>query len=343
MVSLLCSATALAEPSPGNSIPIPEKNSTPTGEPTYEGRVEGDTVDDPFIINSLPFTGSGDTCPFANDYDASCPYTGSTSPDVVYRYYCSGGGPVVIDLCDSQYDTKVYVYEDEYVNGGEIACNDDSPGCGPSGYRSWLLVDFQAGHTYYVVVDGYGGDCGVYELFIDYYFLPCAECPPDGVMEIEPECIEPGNDIHNGGCNSTPPVFQLIDPSEDPISVCGTSGTYTEGSNQTRDTDWYQLDLTQTSEISLYCMPDFNMTIGFIDGREGCENVSSFYSYATVPTCWAAELTETLPPGTWWVWIGPSGYSGVQCGAGYVCEITGYTPVTPVEDASWSTIKALFR
>jgi hypothetical protein len=82
--------------------------------------------------------------------------------------------------------------------------------------------------------------------------------------------------------------------------------------------------------------------IGIIDGRDGCENVF-FYSYVETYTCGVAELTETLPPGTWWLWIGPPVFEGVLCGTEYMCELEGYNPVTPVENASWSSVKALYR
>ncbi len=341
-LALLCAAAAVATPTPGNRAEIPDKNSQPTGVPTYEGRIEGDTIEDPFVIDGLPFVGSGDTCPFANDYDEICPYTGSTSPDVVYRYDCEYTSPVIIDLCASDYDTKVYVYENEYGYGNLIGCNDDYPGCGPNGYRSWIMLEFYAGNTYYIVVDGYTNDCGVYELYVQNY-VHCAPCPGGAFIETEPYCIDPENDVHNGGCNSDPPVFNYLEPSEDTIDICGTSGTYTQSSSTWRDTDWFQIDLTNESEITFRGVAQFGLRIGIVDGREGCEGASGFYNYIDVYACEEAELTETLPAGTWWLWVGPANYTGVPCGEPYACELTGYTPVTPVQGATWSTLKTLFR
>jgi hypothetical protein len=326
----------------GNVEPAVEKDSKPTGMPTYEGRNPGDTIWDPFVIDYVPFTDSGNTCPFINDYDESCPYTGSWAPDAVYRYDCVYPFLAVIDLCLSDYDTKVFVYENEYTPGYPYACNDDYPGCGPDGYRSYLMTPFTAGNTYYIVIDGYGGDCGDYELSLDGW-VHCAMCEPGGPGETEPYCIDPVNDVWNGGCNSDPPVFDHLSPSDDTIYFCGTSGTYTVGSEHWRDTDWYQIDLTQESEITFRGIANFGLRIGFVDGREGCENVSSFYSYADAPVCYEAELSETLPPGTWWLWVGPSAFDGVYCGTEYNCELVGYSPATPVENVSWSTVKAIFR
>ena len=337
-----CAAAPVTAQSTGNHIEPPIKEPQPTNTPTYEGRVEGETIETPFVIDSIPCTYWGDTCPFINDYDEACPYDGSMSPDGVYSYYCTHTCVVTIDLCASDYDTKVYVYENEYTPGAPLACNDDSPGCGPNGYRSWLVTEFVYGNTYFVVVDGYTSACGSYELRITDY-LPCVQCPADAFVESEPLCIDPLDDIDNGGCNSDPPVFDYLEPSEESVYVCGTSGTYTVGNSNIRDTDWYQIDLTQTTEIGLRCLANFSVRLGIVDGREGCEGVSAFYNYVDAYTCYAAILTETLPTGTWWVWVGPSSFTGVVCGEDYVFELTGYTPVTSVESATWSTLKALFR
>jgi len=338
---LLLSTTAFAA-STGNSEPIVEKVSKPTGVPTYEGRNPGDTIEDPLVIDFIPDTLWGNTCPFNNNYDEACPYSGSTSPEVVYRYDPAYTSWVTIDLCASSYDTKVYVYENEYTPGMPLVCNDDTAGCGPNGYRSWAQAEFVYGNTYYIVVDGYTGACGEYELFIHNY-MSCVYCPPDAYVETEPQCMDPVNDVHNGGCNSEPPVFDHLEPGEDVVSFCGTSGTYTVGYNNYRDTDWYQIDLAHESEIEFSCTANFLVRIGIVDGREGCEDVSEFYAYEDGYPCGVVELVETLPAGTWWLWVGPTSFTDIWCGVDYACELTGYNPVTPVEDSSWSVIKALFR
>jgi hypothetical protein len=67
--ALLCLSAAVATAqTPGNAGPVAEKDSQPTGEPTYEGRVEGDTIETAFKILYFPFTDWMDTCPFLHDY-----------------------------------------------------------------------------------------------------------------------------------------------------------------------------------------------------------------------------------------------------------------------------------
>ena len=184
-------------------------------------RVTGDTAADPFVITALPFTATGNTCSFVNDYDYACPYVGSTSADVVYKYVALWDMVLHIDLCAATYDTKVYVYDS---NMNVIACNDDY-----CEYQSFVrCVPTTAGNTYYIVVDGYGGSCGNYVLALPEYSPRCViECPPDVMLEGEPDCYDGYNDVYNGGCNSTPlPVFQILEPTGSDITICGTTGVY---------------------------------------------------------------------------------------------------------------------
>jgi hypothetical protein len=138
---------------------------TPYINPDPPIRVTGDTIGDPFILVGLG-TVSGTTAGFTNDYEEACPYS-STSPDVVYAFTPDADISVNIDLCYSSYDTKVYVYDSNPPHVGyAIACNDDywsTPPCYP--YSSFLaFVGLVSGHTYYIVIDGYGGQSGSYSM-----------------------------------------------------------------------------------------------------------------------------------------------------------------------------------
>ena len=137
-------------------------------------RQGGDTVDDATVIDAFPYYITGTTAGYTNDYDQVCPYTGSTAPDVVYSYTATSNGILDISLCGegTNYDTKVYVFENAVDNmaltvDGLEACNDDECENSTTDYLSYLPgVVTTAGNTYYVVIDGYGGDAGDYELEI---------------------------------------------------------------------------------------------------------------------------------------------------------------------------------
>mgnify|MGYP002525883757 FL=1 len=137
-------------------------------------RQGGDTIGDATAIDALPFDAAGTTAGYIDDYDEECPYTGSTSPDVVYSYAPTADMSIDISICESAYDTKLYVYENDA--GNNIACNDDA--CNSSDgspYRSTLdQVSLTAGNTYYIVVDGYSGNSGDYNISVTE-----AETPPE--------------------------------------------------------------------------------------------------------------------------------------------------------------------
>jgi hypothetical protein len=124
----------------------------------------GDDIASAEEITSLPYADEGNTDGFNDDYDESCPYE-SQAPDVVYSYSPESDGAISISLCGSDYDTKLFVYEDEATPGEPYACNED--GCGTWGSRSILpAMAVSGGHTYYIIVDGgWGG--GDYELVVD--------------------------------------------------------------------------------------------------------------------------------------------------------------------------------
>jgi hypothetical protein len=151
-------------------------------------RVGGDTCDVATVIPGLPYSDTGNTCGYIDDYDEVCPYSGSTSPDVAYEFTPAADVAVDISLCNdgTWYDTKLYVYQDS-CPGILIACNDDA--CtAPNGtpYVSELLgVALSAGNTYYIIVDGYGGDCGDYEMTVAEGAGP-PECPPDSLFSQRP-------------------------------------------------------------------------------------------------------------------------------------------------------------
>ncbi len=340
-------ATALAQTP---TAVRPAKHSETIGEPTYGGRIEGDTIEECWTIPSLPFFDTGNTCGFTFDYDEMCPY-GSSSPDVVYCYSPPHDMCVSINLCDSYYDTKVYIYEDVAGNvPWPDGCNDDNFSCvdPPVTYTSWIeSVEIFAGHTYYIVVDGYGGQCGDYVLAVDE--IDCPD-PCDvicvGVPEGEPTCYDGYDDTYNGGCLSVPPSFSHVTPSTETTTICGTSGNYDD--NTYRDTDWYLFTLSgmyESAAVTACVDAEFPVFLGFIDLRLGCP-VSNYYSFSSAGECETVCLTETLPSGDWVVFVSTDGWLAIPCGADYILTLD-FQPVTGVEDrglpVSWSAIKALYR
>ncbi|UCC78663.1 MAG: T9SS type A sorting domain-containing protein [Candidatus Zixiibacteriota bacterium] len=163
----------------------------------------GDNINDATVISALPYNTTGTTAGYINDYDEACPYQGSTAPDVVYSYAPVDDITVDISLCgNSQYDTKIYVYENTV--GNLVECIDDN--C--PGYKSEILgLELTSGNTYYIVVDGYGTEFG------DYTF---------DMIEVQPPPPPPNCDESLYG--------QLVHGPTDPWSAAtsdvGTPGSY---------------------------------------------------------------------------------------------------------------------
>ena len=189
--------------------------SRKTSAPKNSGRIialqGGETCADAAEIPSLPYSVDGTTVGYADNYDEACPYAGSTSPDVVYYYTPQEDINITILTCvrDTDYDNKLYIYDgdcQEPDDGREAyACNDD---CGPyNGFYVACIHDLPvyAGHTYYIVMDGYGGQFGnysmdIFELIIDGACCLDMECV--GTME-EVECLALGGGwIENEDCDA---------------------------------------------------------------------------------------------------------------------------------------------
>jgi hypothetical protein len=339
--ALVLGAVASASAVPPSTSNVFQPAQKPWNEISRQDgvRIQGDTCADPFIITALPFSASGNTCSFVNDYDYACPYTGSTSADVVYKFVPTWNMGQSIDLCGSTYDTKVYVFENSPNN--VIACNDDF-----CSFQSRIAnVPFTAGNTYYIVVDGYGGSCGNYVLDM-YECCGCeVECAAGAMLEGEPDCYDGYDDTYNSGCNALQvPVFQVLQPTGADITICGTTGVFTFDSTVYRDTDWFQLDITTTSNICLSGDAEVPCYFFIIDGRGGC-GTTAIAAYGLAGACDpVADICYPCDPGTWWVWAGPNAWDpSFACGSRYNLTISGYDETTPAASTTWGKVKGMFR
>ncbi|MFC1572691.1 FG-GAP repeat domain-containing protein [Candidatus Eisenbacteria bacterium] len=319
LLACLSLPTAASAQTPSTShIPVKKDGGHIRGVPVGGDRVDGDTIEEAWVITGLPFTGTGNTCLFNNDYDEACPYSGSVSPDVVYAYSPPTDTLLMVDMCSSSYDTKVYIYEDAL--GNLIECDDD--GCGSAmGYTSVIWnAEILGSHIYFIVVDGYGGDCGPYLLEL-YESEPCIlECPPGALFEGEPICHADYEDEYNGGCNFDSLIFQDL-PSLDagPITMCGTGGCFAYGTSLYRDIDWYQLVVTGPETINWTVESNVSFSFYILDGTQGCNDIG-FASLHTVTPCGPFTFADVrLDPGTYWFWCAVSRWS-----EDLSCETTEY-------------------
>ena len=236
---LLFAVAACASQSFNNVVP--DKHDPGINPPPgkFQG---GDTIATCTVIGGLPYDTVGTTAGYVHNYDEVCPYSGSTSPDVVYCWTADITGAVDIETCNSGYDTKLYVYENVYTPGAYYACNDDDAECDGPAYRSWIhQMPVTMGNIYYIVVDGYGGDFGAYEFHVREVEGPVEcdpyACPPGAFLENEPVCGPNYVDGTNVGCNGTAGYIFQYPPF--PTAICGTSGNYDYFGSAYRDMDWF--------------------------------------------------------------------------------------------------------
>ena len=355
LVIISIAGTAIAQDL-GNSREFPEKNTpTVTYVPPAEPKQGGDTVFDATVIQGLPYSDTGNTCGYTNDYDEVCPYTGSTSPDVVYSFTPSSDSLIGVDLCGSQYDTKTYIY-DSGLN--LVACNDDFYVEDPCGvYVSRIeAAQLMAGETYFIVIDGYGGDCGNYDLTVggDCCPPPCwVTCPTDAVAEGEPPLEDGYEDLFNGGCSGGLHLMQPIDWTNDEDGVppydgyawlCGKSGWFIGPYGaDTRDTDWFSvyaletgvMEVTAESEYPCYLFKlaptDCNEVGVEFQAEAGCEAPATL----SFPVTAGEEI---------WLWVGPTNFSGPVTEFTYFMSLSNNIfDIVPNEDISWGGVKALYR
>jgi len=318
-----------------------------------EPRQGGDTVFDATVIPDLPYTVSGNTIGYIDDYDEVCPYTGSTAPDVVYSYTPTYTMSISVDLCGSGYDTKTYVYDADL---NMVACNDDYYTDGYCGiYVSKIeFVDVIAGETYYIVIDGYGGDAGPYELMVIDSWHCCFECPPDAVEEGEPELSDGYVDAYNGGCNSPEygSPFQAINWTNDddgypPFNgsawLCGKSGWFqSPGGADNRDTDWFRVYARETGEMEITIQSEYDCYLYKLSGD--CDNLvidEEVFSWCYYPNTmtFPVEAGEEI-----WLWFGPTEFTGWVFEFNYIMTVSNNMyDVVPIEEKSWGQVKSLYR
>jgi hypothetical protein len=339
----------------GNSRELPVKNTpTRTYTPPAEVKQGGDTVFDATVIQGLPYSDTGNTCGYTNDYDEVCPYTGSTSPDVVYSFTPGSDRLIGVDLCGSQYDTKTYIY-DSGLN--LVACNDDfyfDEVCGV--YVSRIEnAPLMAGETYFIVIDGFGGDCGDYILTIPYCPPPpCwVTCDADAVAEGEPPLHDGYDDEYNSGCKGDLHIWQPIDWTNDEDGVppydgtawlCGKSGWFIGPSGgDTRDTDWFIAYALETGVMEVTAdseFPCYLFKLAPTDCNEvGVEFQAEADCYAPATLSFPVTAGEEI-----WLWVGPTNFTGPVTEFTYFMTVSNNTfDVVPNEGMSWGQVKSLYR
>jgi hypothetical protein len=176
----------------------------------------------PVVIPATGGTFTGTTSG-ASSLAGTCAAT-STAGERVYQWTPSLSGTATIDTCSTtatRYDTVLYVRSNS-CGGAQLACNDDTTGCGTTTdvsnpHRgSKVTTSITAGQTYFIVVDGYNGSSGNFTLHVT---------PPGGAVitlpttptTTEPKVTSPRDAEIICGAPGT-----CRQATWDPVAGCGT-------------------------------------------------------------------------------------------------------------------------
>ena len=257
------------------------------------------------------------------------------SPGVWYRAVGTGN-QLTVSLCDpaTDFDARVHVYCDECPSGlfTCVGANDDSgdASCITAPIVSWCS---EAGRTYYIYVSGTLGAAGQFRVRLIESLTPCADpafcgfcsltCPQGAIPENEPDCFTDYVDSTNGGCGSSPNVFQDITPGQ---TICGRSGTFLSGPNFARDTDWFRFELTQRAAVRWEVQAEFLVETFILP--DVCPPSIGSFAAGRGNACQTVAAEATLEPGTYLLLVAPQFFREVPCGA----EWTGALTATPTPD-----------
>ena len=236
--------------------------------------------------------------------------------DIWYTYTADFTGQVLVSTCNQiDFDSMIAVYDGcdcAALGDPPLACNNDGLVC--IGGSSQVVVNIVQGNCYTIRVGSsilFPSGSGVLTLSLDVPD-PCdldASIPPGAVPEGE-AC---GDDT-NGGCDNDPdpPTFTSIQFGD---VVHGTAWA----DAGTRDTDWYELVLTETTQIGLVIDSEFPALFGLADtdpsGSGDClDYVGGVFPGAVAPPCEQTAIVVTLPAGTWWPFVTVNVFDGFPCG-----------------------------
>jgi hypothetical protein len=142
-----------------------------------------DTCASPTVIEAsrLPFSASATTFGAANDLNPDVPCLRSrqsgSGADVVYQFTPADSQNYVLTVTPSgEYDTSIYI-----VTNCASLTGCSSADFGGAGVAETLRRNLTTGITYFIVVDGFGGDAGDFTIFLEPS-IPLAPNPPSDLV-----------------------------------------------------------------------------------------------------------------------------------------------------------------
>ncbi|MFO0829475.1 MAG: hypothetical protein U0572_15160 [Phycisphaerales bacterium] len=119
--------------------------------------------------------------------------------------------------------------------------------------------------------------------------------------------------------NNCPETCSLGDPAFTPIAcgqtICGSA--WADGG--AHDTDWYQVSFERNTSVTVTVSTTLSLQFGIVDnnGVPTCDGSSVLSPSGTAGVCGTSSITACLTPGTYWIVVAPTSYSGFPCGSGF--------------------------
>jgi hypothetical protein len=150
---------------------------------------------------------------------------------------------------------------------------------------------------------------------------PCAvACPPGSVIEGEPTCFNGYTDNFNGGCDSSPPKFTLLNQDS---TVCGAGGVFDSGEDVIRDVDWYRVNITGITELTWSVEATFPIQAWILDGNSGCPGTTMETNAGF--ECESVTMSAYVTTGQYWLVVAAIAQTDTsECGS---ARYTGHVSV----------------
>ncbi|MFH1747206.1 MAG: hypothetical protein ABIG44_09210 [Planctomycetota bacterium] len=286
---------------------------------------EGENCQAPIIVDLPVFPCYFDwnyTCGRINHYDDTCLGNYDDGEEIIYQLNVDN--PMAVDIRLEPLGTSWtgMAIDDTCPPDGDCLATSTNSSADPHAMSVWLEEG-----TYFLMIDTWPSpDCIPFYYLTITEILPCAVyCPEDASHEDEPDCGLNYVDNFNGGCGSNPTVFSPISCGE---TICGKSGVFPAGSPpdnyyNMRDTDWYQVELTEPTYLTMTAEAAFPALFGVVNtgGIPDCWLADGLFVY-DFATCYTpTSLSTLLTPGTWWLWIAPDTWDCIPCGSEYVISL----------------------
>lgn len=109
-------------------------------------------------------------------------------------------------------------------------------------------------------------------------------------------------------------------------TICGT--TASNPVTGARDTDWYELVLTEKRIVTWLVSAEFRTQFGIVDtgGVADCEGDICFLNFTESAACQTSYVSATLDAGTWWFFVAPFFQDNGACESEYTTTLITLLP-----------------